>query len=605
MLRIQLLCVSLLLLTAVLPARAEDGAPAPTRKVVDMEGYRTEPAAGGPRLSVAPDLIASGVHSDSGQMWVLERGQTWLPFGEPVLEMRAVGVDTIAEVLRSTIAHQESLAQAFEIESQESRVILGGPADAVNAVAAHVPWALAGLAPALRADAVLTASSTDGDVRLRAMGGVKLWPGRWTRLYLDARELACTPNWDLEVAQEATIMDPNPVGVVEGRELYARYHPGETVSLVEIWAGEVEHVELVRHDLSALRNVPEANGLGVVSYPRSSVNRAYTQILLPAGRATAREIRWTNGGVTSRLALRFGAAPSSVPLLARGEGNALALLRAGAVAAQLDFGTRAAGTEAWSERISARLYEAGAKYETEQGGYEFSVSPVDGGEIFFLEALPAELPAARALLVSAEKALSSRNAHLRVLTVPEAPWRSACIEGLVGVGRGVPPALLARLREAGASAGESLTLPALVGTPLGFRVGRSVPGIIDYDPELAQQAAGMHPVSSARFAGIFGELRVRAKAGGHAVRVRGSYCWASNDMRAVEIAVRPPVSMQGAPDNALDHPPAKYMVNLPLLSGGHAPLGVELDLPEGASRDVLLHSHVHGDEVTVVLLSLD
>ena len=60
--------------------------------------------------------------------------------------------------------------------------------------------------------------------------------------------MPCTPTWDLEVAQESTVMDPVPVMVREGHELYLRFHPGETRSVVEVWAGDVEHLEIVKRD---------------------------------------------------------------------------------------------------------------------------------------------------------------------------------------------------------------------------------------------------------------------------------------------------------------------------------------------------------------------
>ena len=115
----------------------------------------------------------------------------------------------------------------------------------------------------------------------------------------------------------------------------------------------------------------------------------------------------------------------------------------------------------------------------------------------------------------------------------------------------------------------------------------------------------MRPRTSARFSGIFGELRVRETANGHAARIRGAYCWAGREPKAVELTVRPPVSMQGAKDNAVEVDGKRTRVALPILTGGHAPIGREVLLPQGGARDVLVHAHVRGDEVVLLLMSLD
>lgn len=603
--RLHLLPVCLLILACALPAAANDEEAPRVERRVDLRGFETGLPVAGPALATPPDLIAAGMDSGSGSIWIQEDGGSWLGFLEPPLETRAVGIDTILEVLRSTLGHREDLADHVDIVREDDHIRIAGRPDAVEAVHANVPWVLAGLAPSLRLDAVLTTASRDGETRLGAMGGARLWPGRWTPIYLQQDELACTPVWNIEVAQEATTTDPWPVGVIEGRELYARYHPGESVSLVEIWAGSVEHREVVREDLSGIRNVPEANGLGYVSYPTSAVNRSYTQLLLPADRAVTRELRWTNDGRAMRLQLRLGAAPAPAATLERGQRGALTMLRTGAIAGALDFGTRPSSHDAWTERLGEAFYRVAERHEREGRSYEFSVSPTDAGAVFFLEAPAADLPIARTTLRAAEQRLATAQAHLRVLTVPEASWRAASLQGEVGIGRAVPEGVLGRLRDGGAAAGSSVQLPVLVGRAQGFRVGRSVPGIIDYDAELAQQAAGLHPETSARFAGLFGELRVRATAEGHAARVRGALCWAGREPRAVEMSVRAPVSMGGSKDGARSEPRGTTIVRLPILTGGHAPIGREVDLPRAAARDVLVHAHVRGDEVVLVLLSLD
>ena len=597
------LLASGLLCLLALSARADEGEARHAARQVDLSALAVEPSVVGPRLAVPTDLIAADIRGENTRIWRLDDATTWLAFSEPSLERFQVGPETLAEVLRLAAAQHEVWADKVDISCGDDHLWISGLPEAVEAVSAHLPWTMANLAPRVRVDAVLSASVAGEDARLQAMGGVELAAGRWTRVYLQERELACVPMWHIEVAQEATVMDPVPVGVPEGRELYVRYHPGETVSLIEVWAGDVTHTQLLRADLSAIRNVPEANGPGVATFPLSAVRRTYTQLVVPAAQESTRELRWSLDGVRTRLVLNVSAATAPATTLDRGPRTRLALLRAGATTARLEFEARAGAVEFWTDRASGLLHRAGLVAEAAGRMYEYSVSPVEGGAVVLAEAPVQELESLRADLAASEAALRTGTVHVQLLTVPEAAWRGVLEQGRVRIGSALDPAVLAMLREAGASAGDSFSSPVLVGTPLGFRVGRSRPGVIDYNPEIAQQAAGLHPVTSARFEGLFGEVRVRAQGDGYAARVRGAYCEAWTHNEALELTIRPPVGMGGPKDGAGTTPSLVTRVRLPVLAGGHVAIGREVALPAGASGEVLVHAHVRGEEVVLLLLA--
>ncbi len=598
----------LLVVICAVPVRADDEEKSAVRvvKTIDLRGYRVGAAPKGPRISVATDIIAAVDDATDWTVWNVDAAfdsGTWLPFEEPPLERDAISADSVVSILHTALGEGDAREQ-LDIEAADARIIVAGPEAAVSAALTNRDWALAGLAPSVRVDAILASAAPGEDERLRATGGVTLWPGRWTRVYLQHSETPCAVWWDLEVAEEALSTDPLAIGIREGAELYMRYHPGETVSVVEVWAGSVEHLELVKQDLSAIRNIPEANGLGVVTYPKSGVNRVFSHILLKTGEASRHEVRWTNEGRSMRLRLACEAPPVAGSVLDRGAKNGMLLLRTGAVADELEFGARSGSTERYTEQMAGLLHAAAESYEKRGRAIEFGITAIDGGSVVLLDAPAAELPKAREVLVAAERELRTKTAALRVVAVPERAYRQGVLDGSVRVGRPVADALIAAWREAGATVTESITTSALVDASVGFRVGHTVPGITDLDAELAQRSGGLHPLTSARFAGLFGDLRIRRATGGHAVRVRGSLAWARSDAGTLEITVRPPVSMSGTKNDAAEAKPGQHLVKVPILGGGAAPVETEVTFAEGERREQLLHVHIRGDEVFLLLLAL-
>ena len=110
-------------------ARADDDAePTVVRKELDMRGYQTEAAPRGPELALPTDMIAAGVESEDGSIWRQASGESWLPFLGPALEMRAVGIDTVAEILFGTVAHREALAEGLDIAPEHWHWSIPDPA---------------------------------------------------------------------------------------------------------------------------------------------------------------------------------------------------------------------------------------------------------------------------------------------------------------------------------------------------------------------------------------------------------------------------------------------------------------------------------------------
>jgi len=598
--------VALLALSCcALPARAEDEDPGAerVRRVVDLPRYRVPPAPVGPRLSVPTDLIAQTGDVNDVANWLLDQvyeNGTWLPFAEPPMADWALSLDNAAELLRALSHVDERDESAVDFGTDRDGLLLEGRRTDVERCLARVPWMLGALAPSVRVQAVLTATPEGEPERLRAMGRVTLWPNRWTRVYLQENAVPCTVHWDIEVAQEATTMDPVPVAVPEGQELYLRYHPGQGLALVEVWAGETDHVQIVRQDLSEVRNIPEANGPGVLTYPETAVNRVFTALLLPSGKAARREVRWSNAGVLTRLALDFEAPPVALRPASRGERNSMASLRLGAVADELEFDTREDLSGEWEDRLSRLCYEAGEAFERRGRSFDFSISNIGSGSIFLLEAPAAALPRVRAAVEEAESRLGTRQVSLRVLTVPEPAFRRALRDGAVGIGRALTAESWSAFREAGATTGESISTRALMNMRVGFRVGHTVPGVTDFNSEIAQASAGLHPLTSVRFAGLLGEVRVRKTTAGHALRVSGRISWADRRAGVLEMVFRPPVGMSGAAREGGKTQGESRRAKLPILGGGSAPVDTEIEIPGKSTEEHVVHAHVRGGEVVLL-----
>ncbi|RLB46431.1 MAG: hypothetical protein DRI90_27355 [Deltaproteobacteria bacterium] len=604
--------LSLLLLAlaaCALPAQADDEAKENqvVRREVDLPRYRLPPAPVGPRLCVPTDLLAQSGDPEDLAIWELDEvyeNGTWLPFGEPPLEAWALPLDAAVELLNEITQAPGSQEATLELSATENGLLLEGERRHVEAAQAHVSWVLDALAPSVEVSAVLFDAEVGEPERLRAMGKVRLWPNRWTRVFLQEDSVPCVVAWHLDVAQESTTMDPIPVSVAQGQELYLRYHPGQRVALVEVWTGGLRHVSMVKQDVSAVRNIPEANGPGVLSYPETEVNRAFTAVVLPSGTRAQREIRWLNRGRRARLRLDFSAPPTPQAPMPLGARGGMTTVRAGAVAGELDFDARAETSGEWQERISRAYYRASADADRRDRRFAFSLSALSGGSIFLVEAPLAELARARVLIEEAEARLIERRVDLRVLMVPESTFREALGAGRVALGAPLTPELEARFLEQGATVGEALSTPVLTDMRVGFRVGHTVPGIIDVNSEIAQASGGLRPVTSVLFSGAFGQVRVRSTKAGHTVRISGHISWADRAAGEVEMVFRPPISMRGSATDAPQVIAAARMAKLPILGGGRARIEAELAIRAGSSAEHLAHVHVREEGVVLLLVAV-
>ena len=149
------------------------------------------------------------------------------------------------------------------------------------------------------------------------------------------------------------------------------------------------------------------------------------------------------------------------------------------------------------------------------------------------------------------------------LAVPEQGFREALAKRTVRVGRPLPAEGVEAFVQAGATESEAVTMPVLLDARAGFRVGRSVPGGTDLSAEIAQGSAGLHPTTSARFGGLFGEVRLRRSSGGYALWVRGAMTWASPSAGTMDLVFRPPVSMKGEAEGTKTTPGPPRRVSLP------------------------------------------
>jgi hypothetical protein len=591
------------------PLRAEEEAPesAVISKTIALPGYRVGPAPVGPRLSLPTDLMPeTGQRSDSS-MWRLEEvfpDGTWLPFDEAQVEDSALSLDSAVELLSQLSANHKLAEPTVDLSATERGIVIEGTPANVAAAEARWPWVLEALAPSLEVSAVLHAGGSGEQERLRAMGRVRLWPDRWTRVYLQEDAVPCVVALHLEVAQESTVIDPYPADVAEGEELYLRYHPGQGVAVVEMWSGVTEHLSIIREDLSEIRNIPEASSPGVLTYPETAVSRAFTAFLLPSGEPARREVRWTDGARSLRLALTFGAPPRAQEPAALGERRGLASLRVGAVGRDLEFGSRPGVTGEWEERLSRMLYQTGAAYESRGQRFEFSVSSVGAGSILFVEAPLADVARAHASVEEAEQLLHEKTVDLSLLTVPEPAFRAALRSGVIGLGRALPEAVRTGFLESGASVGASLSVPVLSDMRAGFRIGRTVPGVVDFDAEIAQASGGLYPQTSARFAGVLGEVVVGARADGYALRVQGALSWADRGAGQIEMLFRPPVSMRGTGTDVPASQREPYRVKIPVLGGGQVPFDAEVVLPGRGALPHLMHAQVRGQEVVLLVVTL-
>lgn len=448
-------------------------------------------------------------------------------------------------------------------------------------------WMTRGLTPSLQVTATLLGGG-DAPVLLAA-GRARLQPGAWTGVYRQVRATPLTVEWDIEIAQESTAMYPVVVQVPEGEELYLRYHPGEKVSVIELWTGTLVHLDVFEVDLSGIRNLPEAGGPGRLQLPQTAAYRTYTAFAVPADRPVRRELAWDGPSGPVRLVLDIQP-PGPTPEPIASDGVCFAVLRAGAAAGAFDFDSRPSVTEKLVERVES-VWEGQGSFSTVTEGFLYYEGEPEGAALI------------EDAIDEAEQRLLTHHLRIRVLGVGSGPFREALLGGRVALGTTVDPDVLTALVEEGGGVSSALVdLQVLNGIDASFRVGKSVLGLHVFRVEVAQQAAGSDPEVGAAFDGLAGNASVTRTDEGYVLDVHARFDEASPEAGQVELVHRPPVGM-GSERESFPQRTSMEKVTLPLLGGGSAVVAQSVVLPE-AGRDVLVDVVVRGGETFLVLARL-
>jgi len=581
------------LLVPVGIAGAEDPEAESQRVVTrfDLASYFGLPVVAGPMLLAPSDRLGEG---DVPDLWSLSdrageehRREVWVGF-EMGDSDRCLSVDSLIELLKSVAP---PAADAVDLESESGHVLWArGSRRDVERVREQLAWALDTTAPS----ADLVAALHGGDEgSVLAAGRARLYPGRWTRVWFQEQRPLVTVDYNVEIAQECTATHPFVVPLSAGQELYARWLPGETTSLVELWSGDLEHLDEVVVDLTALRNVPESSGPGTVRIPRTSIRRAYTAVLLPPGGSTVLAWRGPEGGRRLRVELR-GVTASAAPQAQ--EDFRVGGLRTGAIGSGLLFDARAVPGD-----LAEELYRV-LPPNTEA---RLSPVPETGSCLLIAQAVAPAYEALRAHVVREEAGLTSATLKLRSVTVPEEALRQAFAQGTLAVGEPAATAALESLRKAGAVDGQALELPLLVGAKAGFRLGQSVPGLVRVQVEVAQQSGAVDASTGVRFAGLAGEAVLSRSPSGLVLRLDATLSWADPKGGTTEVVLRPPVGMafsQERPQPELD---AARRVSLPTLSGATAEVFATHPVVPGEGGERLAGMVVHGGEAVLLLVAVE
>lgn len=599
-----ILCLTLTLPLGVAFADGDDEEQ-PTKLVWvrrDLMSYRAPAAVNGPNLGTPSDLIAQGHESH----WNGDPGDErigWLQFQQPAVEGRPFSIDELVTTLQHLRGEIYETVDGAVVGVDERGVLYARvPETEAERTRQDFEWAIASLAPSISVRAQLGRSVPDP--RLRALGSARVWPGRWTPVFFQKDEIPAIVDFEIEVAQEAVVADPVIANLVEGCELYVRFHPGESRSLVEVWVADVEHLDTQRIDLSEVRNIPEAAGLGVLNFPRTAVDRAFACFVVPTGASVKREIVWTRKDRVQRLQLEIqGPTASPAPRAIRGD-LALTTLRVGAAHGALEFEARTADTEMWSDRQRTWLEEQHGALDEHPNEGEHGISTLSGGVLASAYSLTTHLDGLRADLVARERMLKERTVTMEVWRVPQEAYRAAMTTGTIGIGRVLPRELLTTWRESGAASSESVRMPVLAGAGAGFRVGESVPGVIDFDVEIAQQSAGSFPRTWALFSGVFSDLVVHENGRAVHAHATGEVVWADVAAGTAELVFRPPLSMRPNGPIVEREGDFRRWAKLPLLSGGSASFDRGAGVSPGADADTVLDVSVRGDVVTLVLVGV-
>ena len=598
MLRLSLIVVAGALLVPVGRALAEDEAAPKTGLViehVDLSAWVVPEAVRGPVLAAPSDLVqGDGRH---GTTWALT-GESAPGNPRPVwLEFEGADPNTPlgfnVDMLIDTAKARGLPDERARIQSDGPSVVLQGPAASVAEMRAGVEWSVALMTSSVPVRGTLLADGREPAVR--AQGSATCRAGHWTRLWLQEQRTPYVVDMEVEIAQASTMSNPYEAELPEGQEAYVRWFPGETASLLEVWTGELEHLDATTIDFSPVRGVPEGSGHGTVRLPRTAINRAYTALLLPAAGPSTHDITWQGLGGPRRLRLTVDGAPPAVAPVTPGHnpGLRMAALRMGAGSSGLLFASRRDRMDHAREELSALTEAAGVEGWVNQDPHLGGVAVISGPQTL--------LETYRAHTKRREGALRSGTLKVRVLTVPEESVRAPFAQGTLAVGAALPEGLAERLRSAGSVEGEGVSIPLTTGVKGGFRCGASVAGFTGFDVEVAQEAGCTDPLCGAMFHGLAGEALVSSGAAGFHVALDALVQWADPKAGTLTTTFRAPVGMAFNRDKVGPEPTDARHPVFPLLGGGGGEIHAAWNVAPKEGGERLLGVLMRGADALLIL----
>lgn len=576
------LATALLLALPSLAARADDEDEAPAPRFTARYALRSTLPS--PVVS-APALV---LPSDAGEerSWLQlldEEGESPIQFGEDD-QGYGVSADDLVALLCGGLLAQYSDEGEISIEPDGPfDLVLHGTQPALRAATKALDWLVPATSPRMPVRAALYREGADP--ALLTAGSAVLEPGSWTGLYRQQRTTPLVVEWEIEIAEESTAMFPVVARAPEGEELYVRYHPGETVTLVELWTGALAHLSVFEVDLSGIRNVPEASAPGKLQLPQTAGYRAYTAFAIPSGTPCRRELRWDGPAGPVRLVLDLEPPAAVAPPPPTGEMTWRAL-RSGAACAPLAFERRPSTADRLVE-VAHADYDGDGDFNVLTPGFVYYQGDADGA---------SRLTDA---LRDAESRLVTHHVGLRLLTVAEDALRGPLQSGAVRPGAPVAAQVLEDLAAAGSAPSEAVELYTLDGLDASFRTGKSVLGLKAVDVEVAQRSGGSDPRCDAAFDGFSGEVTVHHTADGAMLDLHARVEHASPEAGTIEVVHRPPVGMASDRD-AFPPPSPSDTVRLPVLGWDTAVVANAVLLP-AQGDEVLVDLVVRGGEATLVL----
>lgn len=561
--------------------------------VIDLRPLVAPPPVRGPNLATPADLIARAeVAEGVVATWNQDPADDRTPFvpfqRQPDEDRWAASPDEWRELFYNGSDGHMAIARALEdtdgagVDVVGDKAFVRVPASLVPEVKRYAAWCLAALLPTGQVDAVLERAAPETSVR--AVGRAILLPGRWVPVAFVKEELPCVVGSHVEIAQDSVVLDPLVANLVEGHEIYARLLPGETRSVVELWAGEVEHLETARIDVGGLQGPLRASELTTLTLPTTRVRRAATALVLANGTREERVITWRRGDTVEHLRLAVTAPPAPPAMYDGGEGRQRLALRLGARHGRLELGAREAYDVELEEHLTRYLQTVDPTGLLQENS-SWAMTTTGVGVLTG----PAELlERVRTALVKAEtEALGGLEARIELLAVPEETWRAAGGMGVLAPGLSLPVARRSSLEAEGAVLVAGQTFPAVLGLRSSFRLGESVPGLIDLDTEVAEKAAGFSTITWSLFDGMFGSVALERAEVGRVLDVQAEATWAATE--GGQLALRRPSGEQ---------------VKLALVGGGGTNLSAHHAVGATASEPLIAAVAVRGGHVLLLIVDM-